>query len=184
MAEINHQRIKSLYGEIKGILSQLPLSETAYCYPPSIIEQCNASLNDLNQITGTNYSRHKITENDRWEANQNLYDAQIVRTKLGSVISRLEQEYGFGVIEQTALAPVILTVNQSQQVQVTVTPINEIIQSSSDDELKLLLEELKKEIETTKNVGKTKDILAKILDKSWELFIKILPYVLEKWGQK
>lgn len=183
MAEINHQRIKSLYGEIKGILSQLPLSETAYCYPPSIAEHYNNAIDDLSTITATDYSRNRITNNDRWESRREWYDAQIVRTKIGSVISRLEQEYGFEVGDRKQGTPIVVTVNQSQQVSLTVTPITQLIEEQEDADIKRLLEEL---IDATqrKDESTSKKIIKGLANKSWQVFLQALPYILEQWGKK
>jgi len=183
MAEIKLQRIKSLYGEVTGILSQLPLTEKTSCYPPSIVKQYNGAVDELSTVTTTDYGRHKIGDEDRWEGRNDWYDSQIVRSKMGSIISRLEQEYGFGDAKGL-VSPMVLTINQNQQVSISITPINEIINETTDEDIKRLLAELKNEVEITKNKSKIKDLLAKVLEKSWEVFIRVLPYILEKMGER
>ena len=183
MAEIQRTRIKSLYGEAAGILSQLPLASQASAVPPSIGQQYNAIIDELNGVAETDYSRHKLTGTDMWIGNSSQYDMTVCRSKMGSLVKRLEEEYDFGLAASAQTAPVIVTVNQNQQVTLNVTPVQEIIESTDDEELKSVLEELKQLLQTTKDPEKASSLLTKIQQKSWQVFMKVLPVVLEQLGR-
>lgn len=183
MAEIQRTRIKSLYGEAAGLLSQLPLASQSSAVPPSIGQQYNAIIDELNNVAETDYSRHKLTSSDMWDGDSKYYDMTICRTKIGSLVKRLEEEYDFGSSASVPTSPVIVTVNQNQQVTLNVTPVQEIIESTDDEELKSVLEELKQLLQTSKDPEKASSLLTKIQQKSWEVFMKVLPVVLEQLGR-
>lgn len=183
MAEVQLTKIKGLYGEASGLLSQLPLVTQASAISPAIAQQLNTVIDELSSVTDTDYSRHKLTEEDKWYGNKQQYDNAIVRTKTGSLVKRLEEEYGFGATASSPTAPVIVTVNQNQQVTLNVTPVQDIIDTTEDNELKSTLEELKQLLETTKDPEQASSLLNKVQQKSWEVFMKVLPFVLEQLGR-
>lgn len=151
--------------------------------PRSIGTQYNNAVDELSRVAETDYARLKLTSDDEWEYGvNNDYDPTAARAKVSSLVGRLEEEHGFGSSEPVAGSPVVVTVNQNQQVTVSVTPIQEIINSSDDDEIKAQLQELKNTLETSKDAKKLSRILNTIQERSWEVFIKVLPYVLEHWG--
>jgi hypothetical protein len=183
VAEIQRQRIKSVYGEIKGIFQALPTGSNTLV-PTSVAQHYNSAVDELSQVSETDYGRLKISRDDLWDAESNdNYDPIAVRAKVSALMRRLEEEHGFGASEQTSTsAPVIVTVNQNQQVTVSVTPIQEIIDSTSNEDIKAELAELKDALENKKDAKQASSILSTIQAKSWEVFIKVLPYVLEHLG--
>jgi len=187
MADIKLQQIKSLYGELAGLLSQLPMAEKSRWVSKSTGDLYNLTVDELIKLSDTNYARLKLTDNDKsdYSNDDNDFDTSNLRAKLGALVKRLEEEYGFNKSVASAhSAPVIVTVNQNQEVTLSVTPIQQIIDSADDDEIKKELEELKTILETTKNPEKTSGILNKIQQISWEVFIKVLPIVLEQLGKR
>lgn len=180
MAEIQHQRIKSIYGELsglyKGALHDVPNNH----FPWAIAEQVNGSIDELNQATGTDYSRFKLAHEPHM--NNDYVTASFARTKMSAIVTRLEQEYGFNSSNNSANTPVVVTVQQNQMVNVNVIPIQQLISDINDDGLKIQLNDLRDAVETHKDPAKTRSILKTIMDKSWELFIKVLPYVLQHMG--
>ncbi len=181
MAEIQIQRIKSIYGEVKGILREMPSEAPGRALRWPIAEHYNFAVDDLSQVAGTNYDRFKIEHDSKM--NEHYTNISMARTKAGALISRLEQEYGFDDIPKEKTAPIVVTVQQNQTLNVNVTPIQQLMESTMDDELRTLLEELRDSLETQQNVAKTKGILKNLMEKSWELFVKVLPYVLENIGK-
>jgi len=181
MAEHNLLKIKSIYGEVKGILEGLPKSPSVVV-PISVGNFYNNIVDDLNNISGSDYSRLKLTPADEIEFTAGQYDATAVRVKVGSLVRKLEEEYTLGRSSGVEKSPIIVTVNQNQQVTITVTPITEIINNTYDELIKADLEELDEAIKTTKDPSEVSTILGSIMQKSWEVFIKVLPYVLEKMG--
>jgi len=183
MADIQLHRIKSIYGEMAGILSQLPLPEKKPWVYVSVGRQFNSAVEDLNKLTDSDYTRQKLSDNDYYMGDSNCYDTTMIRTKIGSVVKRLEEEYGFGLNTTPQSPPVVVTVNQNQEVTIAITPIQQLIDSTEDEELRKDLDELKTAVEVSKDQSKASTILNSIQKKSWEVFIKVLPYVLEHLGQ-
>lgn len=183
MAEIQLTRIKSIYGDIKGLLSQIPLAETNAQVDEFIVSQFNQSVDALTEVTNTDFSTYRVPENRRSQTRRDRFPTNIVRVQLGRVISRLENEYGFGQAGQSSSSPGIVIFNKNQNeisLEINYT-INDLINDSRDEESKKKLEELKDELEKPdKNWGIIKDILIWILNFSKELFIKIIPILLEK----
>lgn len=186
MAEIELQRIKGCYGGIKGLLSQLPLSETAYSYPASIIKQYNAAVEELTGLTSTDYSRYKITDEDRAESDDICYQAIIVRPKIGSLLLRLEEEYGFK--EQAHnIQPAVYISNQnttSIDIKINFTIENLIANAETageKDNLQVINDELKK---PDANWDKLKTALGWIVGYSRELSLKVMPIILDYYLKK
>lgn len=187
MAEIKLKQINSLYGELAGLLSQLPLAEKSRWVSKSTGDLYNSTVDELIKLSGTEYSRLKLSDGDtsEYSSNDDDFDTANLRVKLGALVKRLEEEYGFNRNASTGnSAPVIVTVNQNQEVTLTVTPIQQIIDSTDDSEVRKELNELKTILETTKDPEKTSGILNKIQKISWEVFIKVLPIVLEQLGKR
>lgn len=183
MAEIQITRIRSVYGDIRGLLNQIPLPETSGLVHTFIVNGFNSSLDELSQLTNTDYSRYKVPKEQELPDWPGEFDSVIVRTQIGRVISRLEEEYGFGPNNQSMSSPGIVIFNKNQNeisLQINYT-INDLINSSYDEESKKKLEELRDEIEKpNKNWETIKNTLIWILNFSKELFLKIIPILLEK----
>jgi hypothetical protein len=182
MAEIQIQRIKSLYGEIKGLLATI--KPTDYNIHSSIVKQYNAMLDDLSTASLTDYSRSRITHEDYYPRSSTSYLGSVVRAKMNSLIKRLEEEFGFGSKQPITQGPtIVVTQNQHQQLNVTVIPIQQVIDSITDnDELRAEVEELKALLEAKDNKGTSK-VLGSIMNKSWDIFVALLPAVLENMGK-
>lgn len=184
MAEIDRQRIKSLYGEINGIFKNLPTTANT-AVSRSIGNQYNQAVEELTAVSLTDYSRHKLSDDDRWlHGSGAAYDPNSTRAKIGSLVERLEEEHDFGNKEtSTSSSPVIVTVNANQQLTVSVTPIQQLIDSAQDDKVKEELAKLNEALSQKKDSKTISNILIELQKKSWEIFIKALPFVLEHWGQ-
>lgn len=182
MAEVQLQKIKALYGEIFGILSQLAPAHKASYYPVSIGEHYNSVVDELSRLTKTDYSRHRLTNADISEyGDGDEYDSQIARAKIGSVVARLENEYNFGHQNISKSAP-ILNITNMNQLQVTIVNIDQLIKEVEDLETKKLLSEIKDAIKQ-KDEDKTKGLLKALLDRSFEVFLRVLPWILEQWSR-
>ncbi|HET6864226.1 MAG TPA: hypothetical protein VFH37_03470 [Candidatus Saccharimonadales bacterium] len=185
MAEDKSKELKRLYGEVKGILNVLPTSDKSGV-SHSIGEHFNSLIDELDFVDDTDYSRLKLADSDTWPyGSKDLYDPVAIRSKVSSAVTRLEEDYGFGsaLVSQTT-APIVVTMNNSQEVTVSVTPIQQIIDETDDADIKMELENLKKELQTSRNPKTISKMLNALQEKSWEVFIKILPFVLEHMGQK
>lgn len=191
MAETKLPQIRGIYGTVKGMLSQIPLENQtkSRAIATTISQQYNAAIDRLSAISDTDYSDHKLTDFDgpfgaHISNSMGQHGIASARVKMGSLISRLEEEYNFGAATQNSTPPLFISMNQNQQqVSMTLIPIQQFIDSAEDNELRQELEELKHAVEVNKSPQETTTILGKILNKSWEVFIKILPYVFEHLGK-
>jgi len=184
MAEIQRTRIKSIYGDVKGLLSQIPQPDKDSYVSAFIVNGFNASIDELSQISDTDYSRYKVTYEAKVPQHTRgvMYYSASVRPQIGRVISRLEEEYNFGK-ERNVDSPSIAIFNKNQNemsVQINYT-FNDLIEKIDDEEGRTQLRELRDELEKdSKNWEKIKKILIWILNFSKELFLEVLPIILQK----
>jgi len=181
MAEIQLTRIKSIYGDLRGLLGQIPLAETNSIVDDFIVTQLNASLDSLSSVAETDFSTYKVPESKRLADWQDSFPASIVRTQLGRVTSRLEQEYGFGQ-ERTPSSPGIVIINKNDnEVSLKINyTIADLISNSANTEVKEKLSQLSDELsEKDKNWSRIKNILIWVLNFSKELFIELIPIILQ-----
>lgn len=181
MAEIQITRIKSIYGDIKGLLSQIPPVDVSIYVKAFTVKTFNDSLDKLTKVADTDFSSYKVPIS---EINRiNSYDSGVVRAQIGRIISRLEEEYGFGREESLCQSPNVVILNKNQNeisLQINYT-LNDLIDKTGDEEGKTQLRELRDELEkSSKNWEKIKSILIWILNFSKELFLKVLPIILQK----
>lgn len=185
MAEIQLARIRSIYGDIKGLLSQIPQPDKSSYISAFLVNGYNSAIDELSQVTNTDYSRYKITAEARVPAHSRgpHYYSTSVRPQIGRVISRLEEEYGFGKNDNNQSSPSIVIFNKNQNeisLQINYT-INDLIDKTGNDEGKTQLRELRDELEKKdKNWEKIKGILIWILNFSKDLFLEILPIIIQK----
>lgn len=180
MAEVQLLKVRSVYGEIAGILSQIPLGKDRAVVNAQTVDQYNGAVDELSTEANTDYSRFKLSRRDSYDGRDYLTD--IVRPRIGALVKKLEEEYGLGSGgNSNGTAPIVLNVTQNQQLTVSVTPIQQLIESTTNEEIRNELEELKRLLETGRDQKATSNILISLQKKSWEIFIKVLPYVLEHW---
>lgn len=182
MAEIQLTRIRSIYGDIKGLLSQLPLPEVSLLVNQFIVKGFNASLDELSQVSNTDYSSYKVPANLESPDWPGEYDSKLVRAQVGRVISRLEEEFGFGKRDSNS-QPTIAIFNKNQNsnvIEINYT-INDLIEKQENDESKEKLKELKAELEKEdKDWDAIKKIIIWLINFSKDLFIQIIPIILQK----
>lgn len=90
-----NKKIKLIYKELQGYLSQMPLPKNAFdlCYDKSQWEYLNNTIDRLNTATGKNYDEFKtiqLHDSDGWSIPVTL---TAVRSKLGGLINVLHEEY-------------------------------------------------------------------------------------------
>jgi cyclopropane fatty-acyl-phospholipid synthase-like methyltransferase len=66
--------------------------------------------------------------------------------------------------------------------QVTVQSIVQLIKDQENEEVRELLRQLE-DATTKKDKVRSKEVLRSLADKSWDAFLKVLPYILENWGR-
>ena len=183
MAEIQLIKIKSIYGDVKGLLSQIPSVDKERWVKEFIVKMFNEALDELTEISDTDYSRYKVPESQRSHSFMDRYESTIVRGQIGRVVSRLEEEYGFGREANAQQSPGIVIFNKNQNeisLQINYT-INDLIDRSINEECKEKLRNLRNELEKpAKNWGVIKSILIWIINFSKDLFLEIVPIILQK----
>jgi hypothetical protein len=180
MADLQIQKIRSIYGEILGIADHLP---DGLVVNSAVTNLYNSAIDELSTVSNSDYSRFRVNQDDFFRTD--MYKIATVKPKMGSVLARLEQEFGFYKPSrgEYRAAPVIMTVNNNNQLNITITPIQEVINTINDNALRADVEALKAIIEGDKNKARASSLLNKIQQRSWEVFIAILPVVLERLGR-
>jgi len=183
MAEIQLAKIKSVYGDIKGLLSEIPPADKEQLVNAFTVKTFNEELDDLSQVSNTDYSKYKIPESQHTRPWPNMHASVTVRAQIGRIVSRMETEFGFGRENKGQLSPSIVILNKNQNeisLQINYT-INDLVDKTENEEEKIRLRELKDELEKpTKNCEKIKSILIWILNFSKDLFLEVLPIILQK----
>lgn len=182
MAEIQLTRIKSIYGDIKGLLSKIPLAETNSLVDEFLVTQLNSALDNLTRVAETDFSSYKIPENKRVSDWPEKFPADIVRAQLGRAIARLEEEYGFGQESQASTPSIVIFNKNESEISLKINyTINDLISRSINDESKRKLGQLNEELDKPqKNWEVIKGILVWILNFSKDLFLEVLPIILQK----
>lgn len=183
MAEIQLTRIRSIYGDIKGLLSQIPPTDKERFVKDFTVKMFNDALDELSRVSNTDYASYKVPDSQRNKTWPERYESIIVRGQIGRVVSRLEEEYAFGRESGGYQSPSIVIFNKNQNeisVQINYT-VSELIDKTDNEEGKTQLRELRDELEKpNKNWEKIKSILIWILNFSKELFLEVLPIILQK----
>jgi hypothetical protein len=183
MGEVLHARVNSICYEIKGDLIGLEAYMAGYYVVPERARRFNDLMDDLSNITSSDYGSHKLSAayfSD--EGMKGELDVAGFRQCAQSVVSRLVGEYNLNEKKSETATPLVVNITNQNSMQVTYTPIEEVINSQSDEELKVLLLELKEELGGKKEKTKVQKTLNKIASRSWQVFLQVLPYVLQKYG--
>lgn len=183
MAEIQLTRIKSIYGEIKGYLEGLPQQEGTgaasgpFVVPTTIGKKFNDAIDELTRVSNTDYSRFKVN-NAEGSGTLNIRE---VRPSMHGAVCRLEEEFNFGRNNDISTPAIIINNKNQNEISVQVNySLSQLIEESKDESGEKL-RQLEKELDKpNKSWDTIKPILIWILNFSKELFIKILPILLEK----
>ena len=180
MTTEKNQEIRYIYGDILGLADHLPEEYVER----STIELYNGAIDTLNDVSGIDFSRFRVTKTDAID--DRYYPTSAVKPIMGSILSRLEQQFGFFKPSrgEQRTAPMIMTVNNTNQLNLTVVPIQEILQNITDADLRADVEDLRAVVQGDKNKKKASSILNAIQQKSWDVFIALLPTVLEHLGKQ
>lgn len=180
MADVTLNRIRSIYGEVLGLADHLP----SHAVNVTTVELYNSAIDRLNGVADDDFNRFKVLPGEGLSMNGRLHSTSTVRPKMTSLLSTLEYTYGFSKTQRGELqqAPTIVTIHNNNQVNITVTPIQQILDRVSDEDLRADIEELRDIIEGSKDIEKASGVLSKIQEKSWDVFIALLPVVLQTLG--
>ncbi|EKE20773.1 MAG: hypothetical protein ACD_7C00489G0004 [uncultured bacterium] len=181
MAEIKLTRIRSIYGDVKGLLSQIPDPSKQSMVKEFTVQTFNCVVDELSQIAETDYSNCKIPESQRSNNWHDSFPSIVVRAQIGRLVSHLEEEFSFGKNQATSSPSIAIFNRNNNEVSVQINyTINDLIEKIEEDEGKTQLRELRDELEKSdKNWEKIKSILIWILNFSKDLFLEVLPIILQ-----
>ena len=163
-------KVRPLYGELMGYLSQAPsLQQSSYLRDPSLAPQLHSCIDQLNQITGKDYNRFRVTvhPSDMGGYVQNTE----YRSKLNGLIMNLHAQYFDDESSPFSGTPTtIVNQSQNQSMQAQIVMITEF-QSFIDKQLygntanldgkqKTFLEKLKRTLPTLKSAA---DLVATVV---------------------
>ena len=152
------QNIKPIYEEFQGYLAQAPMPDNgAYLYNSILGEKFNQTIDELNQITGEDYSKFKV--NITQDTSGSHFSVQEYRTQLNGVIMRLHGKF-FQQYQTPFSGTPSTVVNQSQsQQQFHITMVLEIqglidkklYMEKLDEKEKTFFKKVKSALPTIKN---------------------------------
>lgn len=180
MAEVVVARVKSLYGEIKGYYNGLPQNASGpYCVPAIVGQNFNNALDELTRVSDSDYSRFKISAeelNRGQSCNLRVFSAQ-----MSAVISKLQYEYNFDNENKDNSPNIVILNKNTNEVSISVDYTVDDLISQNGGEAAEKLKTLKGELgKKERNWDVIKSSLIWILNFSKELFLKVLPILLEK----
>lgn len=120
--------IRPIYSALQGYLSQAPDSQSgSYFFENEIWDLYNATIDELNTISGKDYTVYKINPKYPEREGEGVVNVSDYRTKLGGLIARLHGEYfsneqaPFGGMPST-----VINQNQQQSVSLQIQMILEM----------------------------------------------------------
>jgi len=88
------EKIRPIYSELQGYLSQAPNNEQYYTlYSPKVWGLVNQGIDELISVSGEDYDRFKIVSKTGRQEGQECVELDTYRTSLGGLISRLHGKY-------------------------------------------------------------------------------------------
>lgn len=89
------QKTRPVYSELQGYLNQAPpVGEHGYfsTFDQTLWNQFNLTIEELNEVTGANFNKFKVTGIHQGNNGANIYVTEY-RSKLGGLITRLHGTY-------------------------------------------------------------------------------------------
>jgi len=169
--QIMKNKIRPYYQELQGYLSQTPLPKESYTTVASSQswDQVNSTIDALNELTGKDYSRFKITpEPSHAPGSSGFVRVVVFRQKLGGLINTLHAEYFGEEVKPFSGSPsTVISQQQSQEQNVDISMILQV-----QERIVKRLESDTIEPEEKKFLESIKDKLAGI--KTWLEFLNLI----------
>ena len=133
------EEIRPIYSELQGYLSQAPGGDKIRTiYDDNLWNQVNQSIDELNRISGEEYSRFKMIPERRVDSGILILDVGTYRGNLGGLISRLHGQYfSDEVAPFSGMPSTIITQSQQQSQSIQVQMLLDF-QSKIDAQLQKL----------------------------------------------
>ncbi|MBP9782053.1 hypothetical protein KBC89_05360 [Candidatus Woesebacteria bacterium] len=156
-------KVRPLYSRLQGLLSQAPILKESYTNMEAepLCSFTNATIDQLSQITGNDYSIHKFESEIEGRGQETSYiNLAPYKGKIGSLIAELHGTYFFD--EQapfSGMPNMIINQNSHQTTSLQVSILLEV-QSKLDEKIaeaklpeeKSFLESVKSQLSTVRNV--------------------------------
>lgn len=174
------EKIRPIYKELQGYLSQVPLPKDtdSLINHPAIFNQLNKTIDELNACSGSNYDKFKVSPHYQQDDYQD-FSLIDYRQKIGGLISRLHAEYFSDEPEPFSGSPsTVITQSQQQSQSVNVQMLLEF-QGLIDKKLPKLKDGskekkfLQKVRESLPNIKNTIELIKLILSVAAGLGLKI-----------
>jgi len=172
-------KIKSIYGDLKGLFSELPNGDKHVKVRGFIINNFNETIDKLSEISKTDYSSYKVPDSEKYGGD---YSSSSSRSQVGRILARLEEEYSFSKEIKTPNSQIVILNKNHNEIAINISyTLNDIINQTEDEKAKEKLNQLKTELERpTKNWETIKSILIWVINFSKDIFVQLLPLLLEK----
>lgn len=157
------EKIRPIYTELQGYLSQAPKKESGHIFESELWEQVNGAIDELNEISKSDYSKFKLqSKSISWNRNMRVVvDASDFRLKLNGLINRIYGKYfsdenpPFSGIPGTNIQ---MSQNQHQSMQIQIlleiqSVIDRKLNEVTDPKEKSFLEKIKSSLSSIKNVS-------------------------------
>ena len=161
-------KVRPFYEELMGYLSQAPtLKESSYLKDESLASQLHNCIDQLNQITGQDYSRFKVMVHP--DGDDSYVQNTEYRSKINGLIMNLHAQFFSDEPSPFSGSPsTVVHQNQSQsqtaQAQVVMllefqNLIHEKLGKAQDEKEKGFLENVKSKLASVKNVAELVQLL-------------------------
>jgi len=157
------EKIRPIYNELQGYLSQAPDKDKGYIFQKEVWEQVITTIDELNEISESNFDKFKpLPKSISWNGTmKQVIDSDNLRLKLNGLINRLYGQYFSDEISPFSGAPGTNIQMNQQQNQITQVQILLEIQSMIDRKLnettdpkeKNFLEKIKSSLSSIKNIS-------------------------------
>jgi len=171
MTNLNLNNIKPIYTELQGYLSQAPAGDkVAYLRDPSLWQQYNSTIDELNTIAGKDYSKFKIA-NIQSDGGEPYILNSDYRSKLNGLIMRLYGEYFENEISPFSGGPnTVVNQNQTQSQTMQIAMMldfqsvidKKLFSSQLDEKEKTFLEKIKTSLPAVKSMAELVNLIASL----------------------
>ncbi len=177
MADDINSKVKIIYSELKGYLSQTPMAQQSsdIFADDSSWRQYNEAINELSQITGENYNRFIIKPEHM--NGHNIVHIVSFRQVLGGIINRIHETYFPGETPPFSGTPQTI-ISQSQSQSVSIQMLLDF-QSKIEKEINHVKGDTKKEgflkkcKENLQHVKDVNDLLKLVIDTAKQFGLSI-----------
>ncbi len=188
MAKSKTTQIKIIYGDLFGLLDSL--NDQSFYVNPFLVAQYNKNIDTLATILDEDLASYKMHETEMKPAEfhgEELIDAggykmYLIIAQLKRIIGRLERQFRYLADSGYADQPAVVMVNRNTSettVQTNYT-MAQLIEQTTNNQERAALQNLNTELEKDKKSWpKLKELFLGLLANP-ELFIKLLPIILEK----